>query len=65
MASSISSSPEQYSQPATRRYLIREEIFSLGHNFKIKTEFGQDVFIVKSKRFTLGRKLVLEDMFGK
>ena len=56
----------EYYQPApTRRYQIREKIFSLGDNFKIKDESGQDVFTVRSKLFTLGDKLILEDMGGK
>ena len=49
----------------TRRYQIREKIFSLGDNFKIKDESGQDVFTVRSKLFSVGDKLVLEDMNGK
>lgn len=49
----------------TRRYQIREKIFSLGDNFKIKDEAGQDVFTVRSKLFSIGDKLVLEDMAGK
>jgi uncharacterized protein YxjI len=50
---------------STRRYQIREKIFSLRDNFKIKDENGQPVFIVRSKLFTLGDKLILEDMDGK
>ncbi|CAF4441550.1 unnamed protein product [Rotaria magnacalcarata] len=50
---------------AVRRYQIREKIFSLGDNFKIKDELGQDVYTVRSKLFSVGDKLVLEDMAGK
>ena len=50
---------------STRRYQIREKIFSLGDNFKIKDESGQNVFTVRSKNFTIDDKLVLEDMAGK
>ncbi|CAF3150934.1 unnamed protein product [Rotaria socialis] len=49
---------------AVRRYQIREKIFSLGDNFKIKDEIGQDVYTVRSKLFSAGDKLVLEDMAG-
>ncbi|CAM4894018.1 unnamed protein product [Rotaria socialis] len=48
-----------------RRYQIREKIFSIGDNFKIKDEAGQDVYTVRSKLFSLGDKLVLEDIAGK
>ncbi|CAF4683022.1 unnamed protein product, partial [Rotaria socialis] len=47
-----------------RRYQIREKIFSIGDNFKIKDEAGQDVYTVRSKLFSLGDKLVLEDIAG-
>ncbi|CAF1495042.1 unnamed protein product, partial [Adineta steineri] len=59
--------PPVYSYQQTspsRRYQIREKIFSLGDNFKIKDEMGQDVYTVRSKLFSLGDKLVLEDMAG-
>ncbi|CAF1517420.1 unnamed protein product [Adineta steineri] len=56
---------DSYQQPPpTRRYQIREKIFSLGDNFKIKDEMGQDVYTVRSKLLSLGDKLVLEDMAG-
>jgi uncharacterized protein YxjI len=66
MAYSMYPSADQYQQamPA-RRYQIREKIFSLGDNFKIKDEMGQDVYTVRSKLFTMGNNLVLEDMAGK
>jgi uncharacterized protein YxjI len=59
-----SEDPYQKAMPA-RRYQIREKIFSLGDNFKIKDEMGQDVYTVRSKLLSLGDKLVLEDMAGK
>jgi uncharacterized protein YxjI len=66
MAYSAYPSADSYQQaiPA-RRYQIREKIFSLGDNFKIKDERGQDVYTVRSKLFTMGDKLVLEDMNGR
>ncbi len=66
MAYSMYPPPNQYQQAApARRYQIREKIFSLGDNFKIKDEMGQAVYSVRSKIFSLGNKLVLEDMAGK
>ncbi len=57
---------DQYGQTMpTRRYQIREKIFSIGDNFKIKDETGQDVYTVRSKIFSVGDKLILEDMAGK
>ncbi len=66
MAYSTYPSADSYQQamPA-RRYQIREKIFSLGDNFKIKDETGQDVYTVRSKLISLGNKLVVEDMAGK
>ncbi|CAF1238740.1 unnamed protein product [Rotaria sp. Silwood1] len=65
MAYSTYPSADPYTQamPA-RRYQIREKIFSIGDNFKIKDESGQDVYKVRSKLISLGDKLVLEDMAG-
>lgn len=66
MASYMYPPVNQYNQPPpTRRYQIREKIFSLGDNFKIKDESGHDVFTVRSKLFSMGDKLILEDMAGK
>jgi len=66
MAFSMYPSADQYGQAMpTRRYQIREKIFSIGDNFKIKDEMGQDVYTVRSKIFSVGDKLVLEDMAGK
>uniref|UniRef100_A0AC34FRM1 Uncharacterized protein n=1 Tax=Panagrolaimus sp. ES5 TaxID=591445 RepID=A0AC34FRM1_9BILA len=49
---------------SSRRYQIREKIFSFADNFKIKDELGQPVFIVRSKLFSFRDKLLLEDMDG-
>ena len=66
MTSSANSSANSHAKatPACR-YQIRQKMFSLGDNFKIKDEMGQDVFTVRSEIFTMGNKLVLEDMAGK
>ncbi|CAF2566724.1 unnamed protein product [Rotaria sp. Silwood2] len=58
-----SADPYRQAMPA-RRYQIREKIFSLGDNFKIKDEMGQDVYRVRSKLLSFGDKLALEDMSG-
>jgi uncharacterized protein YxjI len=59
MASNMSPSADQYGQAMpTRRYKIREK-------FKIKDETGQDVYTFRSKIFSVGDKLILEDMAGK
>uniref|UniRef100_A0AC35G038 LURP-one-related family protein n=1 Tax=Panagrolaimus sp. PS1159 TaxID=55785 RepID=A0AC35G038_9BILA len=55
---------QQKYPPPSRRYQIREKIFSIGDNFKIKDEAGEPVFAVRSKIFSIGDKLVLEDMAG-
>ncbi len=47
------------------RYKIREKLLTFGNNFKIKDEFGHDKYTVRSKKWTLQKKLVLEDMNGK
>ena len=49
---------------STRRYKIREKIFSLKESYKIKDESDQPVFNVRSK-FSLTDNLLLEDMNGK
>ena len=58
-------SSEQSRLPTTRLYQIRETIFSLGDNFKIKDELGNDMFNVRSKILSIGDNLILEDLNGK
>jgi uncharacterized protein YxjI len=66
MAYSTYPPTDSYKQPMpVRRYQIREKIFSIGDNFKIKDENGQAVYTVRSKLFSFGDKLILEDMSGK
>ena len=31
------------------RYIVKQKIFSLGDNFSIKNESGEDIFLVKSQ----------------
>jgi uncharacterized protein YxjI len=47
------------------RYQIREKFFTFGNNFKIKDALGHDKYTVRSKTWTLHRKLLLEDINGK
>lgn len=46
-------------------YRIQEKMFSLGNQFSIRSESGQDQFFVKSKLLSFGKKLYLEDMAGR
>ena len=48
-----------------RRYQIREEFFTFNNVYKIKDESGRDRYTVRSKKWSLQKKLVLEDMNGK
>lgn len=59
-----SSLPNKQSVPS-RRYQIRQKIFSLGDSFTIKDEVGNDVYRVRSKLLSFGDKLAIEDMGGK
>jgi uncharacterized protein YxjI len=47
------------------RYQIRERLLTFGNSFKIKDELGRDKYTVRSKMWTLGKKLVLEDINGR
>lgn len=44
------------------KFYIREKIFSIGDNFKIKDASGNDVFNVEGKIFSIGNKLRIYDM---
>jgi uncharacterized protein YxjI len=47
------------------RYLMKQKMFSLGDDFRIQNETGDDVFFVDGKVFTIGQKLSFQDMNGK
>jgi uncharacterized protein YxjI len=47
------------------RYVMRQNLFSWGDDFTIKTEDGRDVFYVDGKAFSLGNQLSFQDMQGK
>lgn len=46
------------------RYVMKQKLFSWGDSYVIKDEYGQDVFQVQGKVFTLGRQLSFLDMAG-
>jgi uncharacterized protein YxjI len=46
------------------RYLMQHKLFSIGRDYTIKDETGQDRFFVDGKVFTLGHRLVFQDMAG-
>lgn len=50
---------------STRRYQIRERFFTFGNSYKIKDNHGRDRYTVRSKKWSLQKKLVLEDIQGK
>ncbi|CAF1324739.1 unnamed protein product [Rotaria sordida] len=65
MAYTMHLSVDQYQQPIpSRQYQIREKIFFLDNNFKIKDEMSQDVYFVRSKISSFQYKFDLEDMTG-
>jgi uncharacterized protein YxjI len=47
------------------RYLMKQKLFSLGTDFYIKDESGQDRYFVDGKAFSLGDQLSLQDLSGK
>ncbi|CAF4795649.1 unnamed protein product [Rotaria sp. Silwood1] len=51
-------------QHMPRRYQVREKIFSLGDNFKIKDDCGNHMFTVRSKFLSVGDHLILENASG-
>ena len=46
------------------RYLMKQKMFSLGHDFRIKDEADNNAFFVDGKVFTLGQKLSFQDLEG-
>jgi uncharacterized protein YxjI len=47
------------------RYLMNQQLFSLGGTFHVKDEHGRDVFVVRGKPFSFGHQLTLSDAAGK
>lgn len=46
------------------RYMLRRKLFSLGGDFTIKDENGQDRFLVRGQVFSFGHHLTFEDLQG-
>ncbi len=46
------------------RYVMKQKLFSLGADFRIKDEHGNDVFLVDGKVFSLGDQLSFRDLAG-
>jgi uncharacterized protein YxjI len=46
------------------RYQLRRKLFALGDDFTVKDETGADRYIVDGKVFSIGHKVVIEDMQG-
>ncbi len=46
------------------RYLMKQKLFSLGDDFYIQNESGQNVFFVDGKVFALGDHLSFQDLAG-
>jgi uncharacterized protein YxjI len=46
------------------RYLMKQKLFSLGDDFYIQDESGQNAFFVDGKVFTLGDQLSFQDLAG-
>ncbi len=46
------------------RYMMKQKFWSLGNDFTIKDEHGQDVLLVDGAAFSWGDKLSLQDMSG-
>src|SRR5512141_509906 len=44
------------------RYLMKQKLFSWGDDFTIKNEAREDVFFVDGKAFSIGNKLLFQDM---
>ncbi len=46
------------------RYLLKQKLFSLGDDFTIQDENGNDAFFVDGKMFSFGDQLSFQDMQG-
>ena len=47
------------------RYIMKQKILSLGNDFRIRNEAGEDVFLVDGRALSIGDKLSFQDMAGK
>ena len=46
------------------RYVMKQKLFSLGDDFTIKNEAGEDVYFVDGRALSIGDKLSFQDMQG-
>ena len=46
------------------RYVMKQKLFSWADEYTIKTETGEDAFLVDGKAFSLGKQLSFQDMQG-
>jgi uncharacterized protein YxjI len=47
------------------RYVLKQKLFSLGADFSIQDESGQDRFFVDGQAFSIGDKLSFQDLSGR
>lgn len=47
------------------KFILNQQLFSIGSNFNIENEFGDKLFEVNGKIFTIGDKLTFKDVNGK
>ena len=47
------------------RYMMKQKMFSIGDDYKIKDADGNEKFFVDGKAFSIGSKLSFQDMEGK
>jgi len=50
---------------AIMRYVMKQKLFCWGDDFRIKNEAGEDVFFVDGRAFSIGNKLLFQDVTGK
>ena len=46
------------------RYILKQKLFSIGGAFYIRTDQGQDAFLVEGKAFSFGHQLSFQDNSG-
>ncbi|HEV7869092.1 MAG TPA: LURP-one-related family protein, partial [Chthoniobacteraceae bacterium] len=46
------------------RYVMKQKMFALGDDFRIKDENDDDRFFVDGRAFSIGKKLSFQDMSG-
>ena len=46
------------------RYIMKQQLFSLGDSFVIKNENGRDLYSISAEGFSFGKQLSFQDMAG-